>query len=160
MSSPSSSSSERNREIYNFLSSHPIAVLASVDPNGDPHAAVIYFSVNDNFEIMFTTKKETKKYDNLKHNSHVTLVCFEASSQTTVEITGEVKEIDDIEALEKAFSKTILASIKTSDSGIPPIAKLKAGNYVAFKIEPKRIAMAVFSEPDPGGYELFKTIDF
>jgi hypothetical protein len=50
--------------------------------------------------------------------------------------------------------------MQTSEAGVPPISKLHAGDYVAYRISPKQIRMAMFIRPDPGGYELFETIDF
>lgn len=155
-----SDKAERNQLIYSFLSTHPIGVLASVDPNGNPHAAVVYFSVDKNFVIMFTTKNETKKNDNIKHNKHVMLICYESASQTTVQIIGSVNEITDVEKLERIFAGTMLASMQTSDSGIPPIAKLHAGNYVGFVLYPKSIAMSVYGQSNKDTYESFEIDDF
>ena len=156
----SAQSSESNNRIYAFLRSNPIGVLATVDPDGNPHAAVIYFSVSDDFNLTFTTKHDTKKHDNLIRNNHAMLVCYEASSQTTVQITGSVKKIDDIGEANEAFTHMLQASQQTSESGIPPITKLHAGQYIAYRIKPTQIRMAVFIRPDAGGYDMFETINF
>lgn len=153
-------SSERNQSIHDFLSTHPIGVLATADPNGEPHAAVLYFSIDKNFEIMFTTKSETKKHDNLQHNPHAMLVSYEASSQTTVQVTGSVEEVTDPDLSERILAGTTMAAMQTSESGVAPIAKLEAGDYVAYTLQPTHISMAVFARPDPGGYDMYETIDF
>ncbi len=153
-------SSERNQRIYSFLKSHPVGTLASVDPNGDPHAVVIYYAVDENFDFVFMTKRDTKKHDNLQHNNHVMLVAYEPLSQTTVQITGTAKEIDDNVKAQEAFSGMLDASRQTSEAGIPPLSKLYAGYYVAYRLKPAQIRMAVFSRPDPGGYDMYETIDF
>lgn len=155
-----SASPESNQRIYEFLKTHPIGVLASVDPNNDPHAAVIYYSVDDDFNLFFTTKRDTKKHDNLKHKDHVMLVAYEASSQTTVQVTGTAEDITDTPEAFEVFKGTVKAALKTSESGVPPISKLYAGNYVAWRINPVQIRMAVFVRPDPGGYDVYETIDF
>ncbi len=157
---PVASSSESNRRIYNFLKVHPVGVLAMVDPEGNPHATVIYFSVDEEFNITFTTKRDTKKHDNLKHNNHVQLIAYEASSQTTVQITGIAKDISHEPEASEAFSNTVRASMQTSGADVPPISKLQAGHYVAYKLSPKQIRMAIFARPDPGGYDIYETIDF
>lgn len=153
-------SSERNRRVYDFLKAHPIGTLASVDPNGNPHAAVIYFAVDENFDFVFMTKRDTKKHDNLQHNNHVMLVSYEASSQTTVQITGSAKEIHDNVKAQEAFSGMLDASKQTSEVGVPPLSKLYAGYYVAYQLKPVQIRMAMFIRPDPGGYDMYEIIDF
>lgn len=153
-------SSDKKQRIHDFLFATSVGVLSSVNPEGDPHGAVIYFSINEQSVITFLTKSGTRKYDNLKHHDHAMLTVFDAKSQTTVQITGRATEITDNYDINEIAEKTLTASIKTSDGGMPPIMKLKAGEYVAFKIEPVQIRMAVYARSDPGDYaELFETVD-
>ncbi len=155
------SSSETNQRIYDFLKAYPIGVLSTVDPNGNPHAAVIYFTVDEEFNITFVTKHDTKKYDNLKRHNHVMLVAFEPVSQTTTQITGTVEEITDESEAQRAFHDMLANAEKTSEEGVPPISKLYAGGYTTLRIKPVQIRMAVFIRPDPGGYDdTYETIDF
>lgn len=156
----SSVSEESNQRILRFLQSHPVGTLATVDPNGDPHAAVIYYFVDDNFNVVFTTKRETRKFDNLSHHNHAMLVAYETGSQTTVQVTGVATEIQDIEEAESAFRSMLAASMATSKAGVPPITKLYAGRYVAMRLKPVQIRMAVFTRPDPSGYDMHESIEF
>jgi hypothetical protein len=43
--------------------------------------------------------------------------------------------------------------MNTSESGIPPISKLRAGEYIVYKLIPSSMRMASFIQPDPGSYE-------
>jgi general stress protein 26 len=156
----SSASIESKRRIRDFLTLHPVGVLATIDPNDNPHASVIYFSVDDDFNILFTTKHDTKKHDSLKHHNHAMLVTFEAESQSTVQITGVAEEITDSRDANEAFKGTLKASLQTSEAGIAPISKLYAGQYVAYRLKPKQIRMAIFSRPVGSGREIFETLDF
>lgn len=151
--------SEKNERIYNFLQEQPVGVLATVDPNGNPHAAAIYFGVDEDFNIRFTTKRDTKKHDNLMHANHVMLVSYEPVSQSTVQVSGIAEEITDDNEANEAFQSMLNAARKVSDSDMPPISKLQAGHYVAFRIKPVQIRMAIFTRPDSGGYDMFETID-
>jgi hypothetical protein len=152
--------SDRQQRIYNFLATNPVGVLSTVTPDGDPHGAVIYFTIDKNFVISFLTKTGTRKYDNLKRHSHVMLTVFEASTQATTQITGEAVEITERYDTNSVAGAIIGASMKTSAAGLPPIAKLQAGTYVAFTIKPVQIRMAVYARPDSGGYgELFESIE-
>jgi pyridoxine/pyridoxamine 5'-phosphate oxidase len=156
----SSTSEESKRRIYMFLAHQPIGTLSTVDPNGDPHGAVIYYSIDKDFNITFTTKRKTKKFDNLSFHNHAMLVVFEAMSQTTVQITGTVEEITDTDESDSAFRSMLANSMATSEAGLPPITKLQAGTYVALRLKPLQIRMAVFARPDPGGYDMYESIEF
>lgn len=146
--------------IYNFLKQQPIGTLATVDPNGDPHAAVIYYFIDQAFNITFATKSKTKKFDNLQHNNRAMLTVYESLSQTTVQITGTTSQIDDINESETVFRKMLEVSMQTSVSGMPPISKLYAGKYVALRLKPVQIRMAIFARPDPGGYDMYESVEF
>jgi len=153
-------SSEKNQRIFNFLKSHPIGVLATVDPNGDPHATTVYFSVDNEFKVSFVTKRDTKKFDNLQHNDRAMFVVFDAWTQAVVQVVGSVKDISDTPEAQVAFQDMLAAAIHTSESGVPPISKLYAGYYATFQIQPAQIRMAMFMRPSSGGYDMYETIDF
>ena len=152
--------SDKQQRIYEFLFETPIGVLSSTDPDGDPHGAVIYYTINRHFEVEFLTKSETKKYDNLIHNNHVMLTVFEPLTQTTVQVTGVAKEVKSGVVMNEIAARVLGTSLKTSEEGLHPLSKLDAGAYVAFKIEPVQVRMAVYARPEPGGYsELFETVE-
>lgn len=152
--------SDRNVRILNFLSDRQVGVLATVDPNGDPHAAAIYFAVDPSFNIRFLTKRRTKKSDNLQHHNHAVLVVFDEESQTTVQIKGKAREITDLDEAHQVFRSTLRASLHMSENGIPPVAKLSAGDYIAYILKPGQVRMAVYARSDTGGYEqMFEEAD-
>lgn len=152
--------SDKKQRIYDFLFSTSVGVLSSVDPDGDPHGAVIYYTINRDFVISFLTKSQTKKYDNLVHNNHVMLTVFDPLSQTTVQVTGTATEEKNGFVMNQIAGRVLGTSLRTSDAGLPPLDKLVAGSYVAFKIAPVQVRMAVYARPDPGEYsELFETVE-
>jgi len=163
-------SSEKNKlKIYTFLEENPVGVLSTVSSDGKPHAVVIYFTINDIFDITFTnafdmtftTKEGTKKVRNLKQNDHVMLIVFDTLTQTTVQITAIAHIITDAAEKEQALRETNRASLTTSHGRIPPIVKLSAGNLMAFKLKPVRIKMAVFKDAISGTYnEIYETVEF
>lgn len=151
---------ERQQRIYDFLNSVHVGVLATVDPNGEPHGAVIYHCIDPAFTMSFLTKTGTKKYDNLVRHNHTMLVVFEPVSQTVVQVTGKAVEIKNTDEINRVAEAVFEVSSKTSEGGISPITKLAAGEYAAFKIEPVQIRMASYIRPDPGDYaQLFESIE-
>ncbi len=152
--------SDKQKRIRDFLSKNPIGVLSTVTPDGDPHGAVIYFVLDEDFTASFLTRSGTRKSDNIKHQEHVTLTVYEPKSQTTAQIVGHATEITDNDTVNSIASEVLKVSLKTSEAGIPPITKLEAGSYNAFSIQPVQINMAVYKKPDSGGYtQLFDSIE-
>lgn len=151
---------DRQWRILNFLELNPIGVISSVTPDGNPHGAVIYFSVDNQFNVFFLTKSGTRKHDNLRHNNHVMLTVFEPITQTTAQITGVATELTDPAAIAAVAGEVFEVSLKTSSAGPPPISKLQAGSYVAYMVEPAQIRMATYANPDRGNYtDLFESIE-
>lgn len=152
---------ERQQRIFDFINSNRAGVIASVDADNQPHASVIYHVMDKtNFRISFLTKTGTKKYDNLIRNNHVVLVIFDPKTQTVAQVIGKVFETtdpDEINAIAETISETSLA---TSNNDVPPIAKLDAGDYTAFKLIPDQIRMASYSQPQSGDYDrIFESIE-
>lgn len=148
------------KKAYDFLKTHPIGVLATVDPNAEPYAATIYFTADNNLNIRFITKTGTKKADNLEHKNHAMLVVYDAQTQTTVQVLGQTKKINDRSKVDDLFTKIIYTSLDTSGNDVPPISHLEEGDYIAYVLEPKQVRMAVFSQAKFGKYEeIFKIIE-
>lgn len=160
-SSKSEHTEEQKRAlIYDFLSHNKAGVLTSVDPSGSPHGSVIYFTVNQQFEVRFLTKSRTKKYGNIKHNNRVMLVVFEPQSQSVAQVIGTAHEIEDNNQLNAVAAAISITSIRTSEGGIPPISKLTAGEYRGFSIEPIQIRYAAFASKGSGDYQsMFESLD-
>ena len=152
--------SQRQRRIYDFLQYHPTGVLTTVDPNGDPHGVVIYYTINKEFNVSFLTKTETKKYDNLMRNGHVMLVVFDQASQTVAQVIGKALEITDNYDANVVAAEILKISQKTSKGGTPPISKLHTGGYTAFKIVPDQIRIAFYDKSGSGNYsDIFESIE-
>lgn len=130
-----------------------------VDPDGEPHAVVVYYSLGKDFVISFLTRNGTKKYDDLMHNDHVMLVVFEPPKQKVAQVIGKAVQVKDSYKVNEVAADILRASLD-SESGMPPIIKLDAGEYTAFRIRPDQIRMASFASPESGDYDnVFESIE-
>jgi general stress protein 26 len=137
-------SSEDRSKIADFLDSHPVGVLATVDEYGDPNASTIYFKVNDDLEVTFTTKRDTKKHQNIENKSKVMLVVYDAENQSAVQLSGYAKEEKDPETAQNIYHGTLHAAEQTGEDVVPPIAKIAAGPYVAYSLIPSIVSMSEY----------------
>ena len=147
--------------IRDFLQARHSGVLATADRAAMPHAAVIFFSADDNFRVLFATKTETQKGKNLEQNEQVALASYDEATQTSIQITGRVEVVTNSEERQQALNNLYHFSETTSRATLPPIEKLFAGDYTAFKIIPLVIKMGVFLRPDSESNEdMYETLTF
>lgn len=91
-------------EVFQFMISERLAVLATVAENGSPEAALMGFAVTPELEIVFDTVKTSRKYPNLKKNPRVAWV-IGCTTETTVQYEGVAEELagDDLAKYKKTY---------------------------------------------------------
>jgi len=156
----SETSSEGREHIRNFLKSHHSGVLATADKAANPHAAVVYYRVEDDFGLLFATKSETQKYKNMIENKQVSFVVYDEKEQTTLQVFGTVEKVEDEEKTKLVIGNMYRSSAEVSQRELPPAEKLIAGEFVALRLVPQVIKMAVYARPDSEGDDLFETLLF
>lgn len=156
----STTSPESENIVRTFLRSRYSGVLATADGASQPHAAVVYFTLEDDFSLLFGAKSETQKFKNIEENNQVAFVVFDEKEQATVQITGHVEIMHDQNMREKVVNNMFKSSAEQSKHEIPPADKLFAGDYVAMRLIPMVIKMAVYARPDSEGDDLFETLLF
>jgi uncharacterized pyridoxamine 5'-phosphate oxidase family protein len=134
----------QREKIVSFLSAHPVGVLAMVDTQGKPHASTIYFTVDEDLHLTFTTKHDTYKYRNLQKHNAVMLVVFEAESQIAVQLSGKAVEVQGFEEQQAIYHGTLHAAAQTGEDVVPPIAKIPAGAYAGFAITIENIWLSEY----------------
>lgn len=138
----------RQQKIYDFLTNNYIGVLASVSPDGGPHANVLYYVIDKRFVISFITRTGTKKHTNLSKNNRVMLVVCEADNQKAAQVTGKAIEIGDSNGV-NAVAESIFTRFREADGNdTMPLTKLDAGEYTAYRIEPDQISLTTYAGPD------------
>ena len=156
---PPRTASPTARQLYDFLSDHPTGVLATVDPNGEPHAVTIYYNITPDLDITFVTKQRTKKHDNLVHHNHAMLVIYDDLQQTSIQIRGIATTITGRHLRQEALRHTLRASLHQGRNAVPPIAKIDAGDIVGYQLRPVEIKIAAYAPPAVRTFtERFETI--
>ena len=154
----SATSSESLQNINDFLRTHRSGVLATADSAANPHAAVIYATFNEDLTFTFVTKAETQKYKNIEENKACALAIYDESEQTSIQVTGTAEAIEDKDESYRVLNQSFKYSAELSHRELPPPEKLFAGEYVALRLKPQVIKMAVFARPESGADELYDTL--
>ena len=88
-------------EILAFLHSNPMAVVSTIHKSVDaPESALVAFCETQDFEIIFQTFNNSRKYENLQHNSNVAFVIgwdIDKSNQRTLQYEGTAQELSDMD---------------------------------------------------------------
>jgi heme iron utilization protein len=97
---PAGGNMSRNKVlIKNILSSQYFAVLNS-SLNGQPHSNLIAFAVSDDLKsLVFSTKRATQKYKNIKEHNNVSVLIDDRTNQhsdisqaTAITLIGSARE--------------------------------------------------------------------
>jgi len=80
-------------DILAFIKQHNLALVATVDNDGTPQAAVVEFGELDDLTIIIDTLKTSRKYKNLQDNKHVAIV-IGWDNDVTVQINAVAEELN------------------------------------------------------------------
>lgn len=86
---------ELKQNALNFLKSNSIAIVATVAGDGKPQAATVNYFIDDNFNIYFATRTNTRKFKNLIANKNIALVVGAGPDPKTLQINGTAERITD-----------------------------------------------------------------
>jgi hypothetical protein len=64
----------RRRDLADFITRHPLAVLCSLGKEGQPQAALMNIVARPDLSLVFETTGETRKYANIARDARVALV--------------------------------------------------------------------------------------
>ena len=79
-----------------FLQRHKTAALGTVSPDGAPHVAVVTCIIDDDFNIYFVTKADSRKLKNILRDPRVAVtVGGNPKTPSTIQMEGRAEIIDD-----------------------------------------------------------------
>lgn len=91
------------QEALDFLKQHIIAVVATTDEDHQPNAATVLYHIDDNMNLFFMTRKQTRKYKNIKRNGRIAVVVGTGDGQGTIQAEGEAEVLEN--GLEAFFAE-------------------------------------------------------
>lgn len=151
--------SASRQHIMEFLNKNHVGVLATADKSGQPHAATVYLTFDQQLNLYFVTKKETQKSHNLRSNPKAAVAIHDAVAQTTVQAEGSVSEVTEPDQQERVFNDIWDIAFRVSRTG-PPTTQVNAGGYIVYKLPTPslRIARFTVSVPNATNEKIFETV--
>lgn len=143
MNLPLSTTMTEKETALEFLRQNKLGVLATITPEGKPHADAIYYVVDDGLEVNFLTEIETSKYRNIQHLPDVFFVVTDVEKKITAHIIGKASLVTDKDSLTAMMGKVakMLNSGESFDT-VLPILKRDDGNLVVVRIKPEEIRLS------------------
>lgn len=82
-------------EILKILEELEVAIFATVDKDGHPHARPIHIGVAGEHGVFFMTSPKTHFYEQLQENQHVAIAAFSKENYLVqvIRIEGKVREV-------------------------------------------------------------------
>ncbi len=114
-----------------------LAALATVSPEGVPHAVTVVFAVDDDFNIYFVTREDTSKVANLSANPTVSL-SIGATLPAYVQMRGQAEIVVDDELRSRMLTEVAKVGAGIEDVW-PPVLHFGDSAYVLIRIVPDLI---------------------
>jgi len=141
-------SPENAQQIRQFVDSHPDGVIATVTADGQPQASVVYFSVDDELNFYFTTKSETRKAHNIGKGAPISIAIHDAAAQTVVKAAGQAEALSDAGETLEVYRRTVHSAQTSGPDTVPPIARISAGEFLAYRIAPDFLEFKTYGHGD------------
>ena len=126
---------EKYLKIADYITENPIAIIGTLDEDNTPYGAVVYVCTDDHRQIIyFITKNATRKYKNLNARPSVSVTIANPWNNSTMQAKGRASTVRDAKTVDM-IAKKITRIYSSAPEWLPPIAKLRAGDYVMVGIE-------------------------
>lgn len=129
-----SDKSSIKRQALEFLKNKEIAVISTVSENNEPTAATILFSVDDDFNFYFITRRQTRKFKNLQINKNIAIVVGTELEPGTIQIQGEAQLLKENEA-EKFIKEMTKNKKDLLDLYSGPFLSISGIDFAIFKVK-------------------------
>lgn len=120
-----------------FLKQNKIGVLATANAEGAPHGTLVYYVIDNDFNLYFVTKLDTTKAKNIAQNPRVAFVVGTKDEPVTAQLQGKAAHFQG--PTEVKLIDQILAIAHTGNYHWPPILQIQAGKPAVFVIEVHRV---------------------
>jgi len=141
-------------KVMDYIEHNPMAALGTVNKDGTPHGAIVYICALRNQTVCFVTKNLTQKYTNLMERPAVSLTIGNDRDSSTLQISGEAYVIQDPSVMETVMRKIHAVHARMAD-WLPPLAKLRAGNYAIFGVKITKARLGAFQGLDIGSQYIY-----
>ena len=121
-----------------------MGVVSTVNKEGHPQSALVYFYADDNFNIYFATFSNSRKYANLGGNKMVAFNVSDVEDPRTVQLEGVAEEVKkNVNAMEVLERLSQILGI--NNDYFAPLTQIGEIGTVVIRIKPTYIRLGDFA---------------
>ncbi len=125
-------------EAQQFLVTHDLGVLSTVDRTGTVQGAIVYYYVMPQNLVYILTKSGTGKGRNVYAHSQVALTVHEPGTLQTLQLQGMAQIETNQNTKNELFAQMIQPRVYKDGVHSPPVTKLHEGSFTIIRITPTR----------------------
>lgn len=129
-------------EEFDFLKSHHLGIISSIDTDGNVSGAAVYYTVSSE-SVFFVTKSASRKAAGFVHNRRVALTVVDEPRLRTLQLKGSIQAETDRKTIDTIVDKLIITRHYKSGDKLPPVMRSAGDNFIVYKITP---AEAILSD--------------
>jgi general stress protein 26 len=144
-------------KVMRYIDEHPIVVLSTLDDYNRPYGAVVYAVSGDyqtKMHLYFLTKTDTAKFHNLSARPAVSVTSYDEDGISTLQAQGHATVERDPHVIDTVM-KQLTRAHSLAPEWLPPIAKLRAGNYIMVGVIISHARVGEFKGASIGSEDIF-----
>lgn len=135
-----------HKTALDFLQTHELATLSTVDKEENVHGAIVYYYAAPDNHLYILTGLTTQKARNAYAHPQVALTVLSLEKLQTLQLQGFI-EIETDQAVKKlVFSHITQRRQYGKDALLPPVLQLKDNKFVVLKITPTVVKFSDFKK--------------
>ncbi|MDP3956371.1 MAG: pyridoxamine 5'-phosphate oxidase family protein [bacterium] len=116
-----------------FLKKQQTAVISTVTASSEPQSAAITFIVDNEFNLYFVTRKNSRKFKNIMHDSRVSVVVgFDPENLSTLQMQGRAEILT---ANHLTIAATLMKKAIEHKHNWWPLLKITGLDFVIVKVK-------------------------
>ena len=131
---------EVSKKAMEFLKAHTVGALATASLDGQPFVSPVYYSVQPDFSIYFSTSHHTQKFKNMVLNKHVAFCVGMGPEHIVVNIHGSVETMEEKDREKELGVINQRVEIPMEKWPIKKVKSLEQGGLALFKIIPTHVS--------------------
>ncbi len=147
--------------VMRYIDEHPIIILSTIDDYNRPYGAVVYAVSGDHdskMHVYFLTKSDTAKFHNLSARPAVSVTGYDEHHISTLQAQGHAEIERDPRVIDMVM-KQLTRTHAHTEEWLPPIAKIRAGNYVMVGVVISHARLGEFRGEPIGSDDIFTDVE-
>jgi general stress protein 26 len=127
---------ETKKMVLDFLHQDEdmLGVVSTISSDNKPESAFVYYSFDEDLNIYFMTRANSRKGQNILENKNVAYAIVSRNPPQTLQLDGEASFVDEKEMQKKLFKE--LVEFASKNYFASPIAQMQSSELVFIKITP------------------------